>query len=91
MRNPYNFTRPVQEHAFLGGRDRELNEIKYYINLNRNGSNFHLALQGNRASGKTSLLNVIQGLFKDEQDMLMVHVDLNVDLVTSEYRPFTAF
>jgi hypothetical protein len=85
MRNPYNFTRPVQEHAFLGGRDRELNEIKYYINLNRNGSNFHLALQGNRASGKTSLLNVIQSLFKDEQDMLMVRVDLNVDLVTSEY------
>ena len=85
MRNPYNFTRPVQKHAFLGGRDRELNEIKYYINLNRNGSNFHLALQGNRASGKTSLLNVIQSLFKHEQDMLMVRVDLNVDLVTSEY------
>jgi Cdc6-like AAA superfamily ATPase len=85
MRNPYSFTRPVQEHAFLGGRDRELNEIKYYINLNRNGSNFHLALQGNRASGKTSLLNVIQSLFKHEKDMLMVRVDLNVDLVTSEY------
>jgi AAA+ ATPase superfamily predicted ATPase len=85
MQNPYNFTRPVQQYAFLGGRDRELNEIKYYINLNRTGSNFHLALQGNRASGKTSLLNVVQNLFRDEKDILMVRVDLNVDLVTSEY------
>ena len=85
MRNPYNFTRPVQEFAFLGGRDRELNEIKYYVNLNRNGNNFHLALQGNRASGKTSLLNVVQSLFGNEKDMLMVRIDLNVDLVTSEY------
>jgi hypothetical protein len=85
MQNPYNFTRPVQEYAFLGGRDRELNEIKYYINLNRNGNNFHLALQGNRASGKTSLLNVVRSLFRNEQDILMVRVDLNVDLVTSEY------
>jgi hypothetical protein len=85
MKNPYNFTRPVQEYAFLGGRDRELNEVKYYINLNRNGSNFHLALQGNRASGKTSLLNVVQNLFRGEKDILLVRVDLNVDLVTSEY------
>jgi hypothetical protein len=85
MRNPYNFTRPIQEYAFLGGRDGELGEIKYYINLNRNGSNFHLALQGNRASGKTSLLNVVQSLFRNEQDILLVRVDLNVDLVTSEY------
>jgi hypothetical protein len=85
MKNPYNFTRPVQEYAFLGGRDRELNEVKYYINLNRNGGNFHLALQGNRASGKTSLLNVVQNLFRGEKDILLVRVDLNVDLVTSEY------
>jgi hypothetical protein len=85
MRNPYNFTRPAQEYTSLGGRDRELNEIKYYINLNRNGNNYHLALQGNRASGKTSLLNVVRSLYRNEQDMLMVRVDLNVDLVTSEY------
>ena len=85
MKNPYNFTRPVQEYAFLGGRDKELNEVKYYINLNRNGGNFHLALQGNRASGKTSLLNVVQNLFRGEKDILLVRVDLNVDLVTSEY------
>jgi hypothetical protein len=85
MRNPYNFTRPVQEYATLGGRDKEMNEIKYYINLNRSENSFHLALQGNRASGKTSLLNVVQSLFGNEQDILMVRVDLNVDLVTSEY------
>jgi len=85
MRNPYNFTRPAQEYAFLGGRDRQLNEIKYYINLNRNGGNYQLALQGNRASGKTSLLNVVQSLYSNEQDILMARVDLNVDLVTSEY------
>jgi len=66
MQNPYNFTRPVQTYASLGGRDRELNEVKYYINLNRNGSSYHLALQGNRASGKTSLLNVVQSLFRNE-------------------------
>ena len=85
MRNPYNFTRPAQEYALLGGRDRELNEIKYYINLNRNGNNYHLALQGNRASGKTSLLNVVRSLYRNEQDILIVRMDLNVDLVTSEY------
>ncbi len=85
MQNPYNFTRPIQTYELLGGRDRELNEIKYYINLNRSGSNYHLAVQGNRASGKTSLLNVIQSLYRNEQDILMVRVDLNVDLVTSEY------
>jgi hypothetical protein len=88
MRNPYNFTRPAQAYAFLGGRDRELNEVKYYINLNRSGGNYHLALQGNRASGKTSLLNVVQSLYRNEQDILMVRVDLNVDLVTSEYLYF---
>lgn len=85
MQNPYNFTRPVQTYASLGGRDRELNEVKYYINLNRSGSSYHLAVQGNRASGKTSLLNVVQSLFRNEPDILMARVDLNVDLITSEY------
>jgi hypothetical protein len=85
MQNPYNFTRPVQTYEFLGGRERELNEVKYYINLNRSGGSYHLAVQGNRASGKTSLLNVVQSLYRNEQDILMVRVDLNVDLVTSEY------
>lgn len=78
-RNPYNFANPVQARSRLVGRDKELRDIEYYLDQAK-GNPFptNLALIGARASGKTSLLNVIEREAK-ARGMCPVRVNLNED------------
>jgi Cdc6-like AAA superfamily ATPase len=56
--NPYDFANPVTDVALLADRNKERNEIDYYLKHAASAPRpINIALIGNRASGKTSLLN----------------------------------
>ena len=76
--NPYDFINPIRDPKLFAGRQEELKEIDYYLELSRSKSPkyTHLALIGERASGKTSLLNMI-GYKANEKDFLSVKTSLN--------------
>src|SRR6266496_1823179 len=59
--NPYDFAHPVSEASLLVGREKEMDEIKYYLdNATAAPRPINIALLGPRASGKTSILNITQ-------------------------------
>jgi len=83
--NPYDFINPVRDPKLFAGRQEGLKEIDYYLELSRSKAPkyTHLALIGGRASGKTSLLNMIE--YKaNEKDFLSVKVPLNQETSTSD-------
>jgi tetratricopeptide (TPR) repeat protein len=56
--NPYDFANPVADMALLADRAKEREEIDYYLTHASSAPRpINIALIGNRASGKTSLLN----------------------------------
>ncbi|MFM7406966.1 MAG: ATP-binding protein [Cuspidothrix sp.] len=66
--NPYDFSNPVLELDLFAGREKELEEIRYYLDQAKNARQpINIALLGQRASGKTSLLNITEceGKFRD--------------------------
>jgi len=59
--NPYDFANPVSEENLLVGRRKEMDEITYYLDNNKNAPRpINIALLGQRASGKTSILNITE-------------------------------
>ena len=57
--NPYDFANPVSDPGLLVGREKEMEEIKYYLdNAKVAPRPINIALLGTRASGKTSILNI---------------------------------
>jgi hypothetical protein len=59
--NPYDFANPVNDPKIFAGRKTELEEINYYLDHAKYASRaINLAIIGDRASGKTSLLNMVQ-------------------------------
>jgi len=83
--NPYDFINPVRDPKLFAGRQEELKEIDYYLELSRSKAPkyTHLALIGERASGKTSLLNMIE--YKaNEKGFLSVKIPLNKETSTSD-------
>lgn len=59
--NPYDFANPVSEASLLVGRDKEMEEIKYYLDNAKTAPRpINIALLGQRASGKTSILNITE-------------------------------
>jgi len=60
--NPYDFGRPIRDPALFAGRQKELKEIDYYLELSKSDRpTYHnLALIGSRSLGKTNLLNMIE-------------------------------
>ena len=59
--NPYDFANPVSEASLLVGREKEMEEIKYYLdNAKAAPRPINIALLGQRASGKTSILNITE-------------------------------
>jgi len=61
MKNPYDFANPVTDVGLFAGRRNELLDIEYYLNQGKLSSKpISLALIGERASGKTSFLNIIE-------------------------------
>jgi len=57
--NPFDFSNPVTDRSVLAGRAEEMHEATYYLDQSREGASYSLALIGDRASGKTSLLNAL--------------------------------
>lgn len=84
-RNPYDFINPIKDPKFFAGRKQELKEIEYYLELakSKEPKYFHIALVGSRASGKTSLLNMIEHI-ANEKDFLTVKIPLNKELCQNE-------
>ena len=83
--NPYDFTRPIKKQKFFAGREKELEEINHYLSLasSKNPSFHNLSLIGKRASGKTSLLNIIRNL-AEEKGLLTVQVALNNESISND-------
>ena len=68
QRNPYDFSNPIRDLKFFAGREEELKEISYYLDLSLSDSPKYtsLAFIGERSSGKTSLLNVTELVAEDK-------------------------
>ncbi len=64
--NPYDFSHPVREKELFAGRNQELEHITYYLDqATINMQTVNIAIIGNRACGKTSLLNITEIEAKD--------------------------
>lgn len=75
--NPYEFANPVTEPERFAGRSGELEDIRYYLELaGRTARPVSLAVIGDRASGKTSLLNIIE-LEANQAGLLTARINLN--------------
>ena len=83
--NPFDFTRPIQDESRFAGRNEELKEIEYSLKQATAESPIYLniALIGKRASGKTSLLNMIENLAQ-KYSLLPVKISLNNELVEND-------
>lgn len=75
--NPYNFGDPIEDEELFAGRNKELEEIRYYMEqATATRKLFHIALLGKRASGKTSLLNMCE-IEAIEKGFCVVRIDLD--------------
>jgi tetratricopeptide (TPR) repeat protein len=83
--NPYDFERPVKDPSLFAGRQKELEEINYYLELSKSERPVYhnLAIIGPRAVGKTSLLNMIEHIATDK-GMLAVKISLNNETSANE-------
>ena len=81
--NPYDFANPIAQESLFSGREEELKTIRYYLDEAKKAPRpVNLALLGPRASGKTSLLNMID-LEAHKRGFCVVRVDLNEADVSS--------
>lgn len=81
--NPYDFAHPVIQSKLFSGRSQELKSIRYYLDEAKKAPRpMNLALLGPRASGKTSLLNMIE-IDARKRSFCTVRVDLNEADVSS--------
>jgi len=86
--NPYDFANPVTEEKLFAGRIEQLAEIKYYLMHGvKSKKPINLSLIGDRAAGKTSLLNMIE-IEANKLDYLTVRIDLDEGDVTSQLHFF---
>ncbi len=82
--NPYDFGNPVSDERLFSGRNKELKEIDYYLQQAATAPRAtNIALMGERASGKTSLLNMIEKKAQ-EKGLCTVRIDLNEGDVQQE-------
>ena len=83
--NPFDFERPVKNPKLFAGRQKELDEIDYYLELmlGENPTYHNLSIIGERASGKTSFLNMIQYM-AEKKEMLAVKISLNNEISENE-------
>lgn len=75
--NPYDFANPVSDPDLFAGRTTELDEILYYLDHAAKAPRaINLAVIGERASGKTSILNMIQRQTSN-RGLVSVRIDLD--------------
>lgn len=83
IHNPFDFANPVSVKDLFVGRRKELEDIAYYLNHAKSAPRtINLALLGERASGKTSLLNIIE-MESMERSLVPVRINLNESDVDS--------
>jgi hypothetical protein len=77
LANPYDFAKPVTRQDRFAGRESELADIKYYLVLaSQTSEPMNLALIGERAAGKTSMLNIID-IEAAKAGLITVRINLN--------------
>ena len=82
--NPYDFANPINDPDLFAGRAKEIREIEYYLDhASRAPRPINLAILGERASGKTSVLNMIH-VKAEAREMMVVRVDLDEGDVRTE-------
>ncbi len=75
--NPFDFANPVSKRNLFIGREDELKDIKYYLDHAKTADRaINLALLGERAAGKTSLLNIIE-IEANDRGLVPVRINLN--------------
>lgn len=75
--NPYDPANPITDPNLFVGRAKEMNDIKYYLDHAKKVSHpINLAILGNRASGKTSTLNMIE-IEAKKRGFLSTRIDLD--------------
>jgi len=75
--NPYDFANPIDDPHLFAGRADEMREIEYYLDhASKAPRPINLAILGDRASGKTSVLNMIH-VKAEARGMMVVRVDLD--------------
>ena len=86
VNNPYDFINPIRSPDRFAGREKELKEIRYYLELSTSESPryFHMALVGPRSVGKTSLLNMIEYIADNELGLLAFKLSLNEEIVKND-------
>jgi hypothetical protein len=75
--NPFDFANPVVNGGVFAGRKAQREDVQYYLNHALHARPIHLALTGDRAAGKTSMLNMI-GQQAAILGFLLVRIDLNI-------------
>ncbi|SFD26417.1 ATP-binding protein [Streptomyces aidingensis] len=77
VRNPFDYANPVSEPHLFAGRGRELGQIDYLLEqTDRDRPVGYIALHGERAAGKTSLLNMTE-LLARRRSRLTVRIQLS--------------
>ena len=83
IQNPFDFSNPVTDRSVLAGREEELQQASYYLDQSREGAAYSLALVGERASGKTSLLNALAD-YAEATGLIAAHVRLDEGVTANE-------
>jgi len=85
--NPYNFLNPVSEEQRFADREEELQEIRRYLSQAAANNYYHIGITGDRAAGKSSLLNRVEEV-ADEGDHLAVKISLDSQIVQNQLKFF---
>jgi Cdc6-like AAA superfamily ATPase len=79
LNNPYDFANPVSERDLFVGREDIMEDIKYYLDhATKAPRPINIALIGQRASGKTSILNMTE-IEAHNRGFCVVRIDLDED------------
>lgn len=81
--NPFDFSNPVPDRSALAGRSNEMQEATDYLDQSRGGASYSLALVGERASGKTSLLNALTD-YATKTGLVAANVRMDEDLALDD-------
>ncbi len=85
--NPFDFSNPVTDPSVLAGRAAEMKQASYYLDQSGEGASYSLALIGDRASGKTSLLNGLSD-YASDTGLIAAGIRLNERMLENDLNFF---
>lgn len=86
VRNPYDFRNPTRPDLLIG-REDELDEIEKHLTAAADDRPVHIALLGERAAGKTSILDAVEPRVKEHR-LIPVRVNLDEGATSTAYTFF---